>query len=398
MSSQPEANAPGLLELIESARTKYTLAMARVRRGPPELALLSVHGSLEDILRAHGLRLGLPEAYDPFPQLLVALTGADQLPLSAAEADSIRRMHRLRARVAHGEQIVVAAETLDSYHRLAARLLPRYGVVVVPPSAPDEDGAPPREPATATTVPGRRGDTTAAMGRDDPATRRRGDTAALDRELAPTRPRRERTVYPDDRPARYASRMLPSAVTRDLPLAREMLNDQRNSTAGRLTDMWERSQRWLLPAVIVISIFLIGLVISASLGQMRGGPVAPTAVIAYTPVAGAPLPVASPATLLATVGPAAVAPTIDLAALTPTVPGPTDLAVGRTAYVRADAGALNVRQRPGTTGENPIQVILDPGSAVQIIAGPTSADGMTWWQISAAGTEGWCAGQYLEVR
>lgn len=401
MSRQDEGAAPGPLELLESARTKYSLALARVRRGPPELALLSVHGSLEDVLRAHGMRLQLAEAYGSFPQLLDALTQAEQLPLSGPEADGIKRMHRLRARVAHGEQIAVAAETLDAYHRLAARLLPRYGVMVVGPEGP-EAGAGERQAATATTVPGRRGDTTALVRRDGPETRRRGDTAALDRNLAGGPPRRERTVYPDDRPARYAGRVLPSAATRDLPLAREMMGGRRGGWEGRLADAWERSQRWLLPTIIVISMFLVGLVISASLGQMRAVPVAPTAAVAVTALAAPPtaLP-AAPGAGAAATAPAGVAEgaaATAVPALVTATAGPGELAVGRTAFVRADAEALNVRERPGTVGANAVVVTLQPGTGVEIIGGPTVADGLTWWQVRAASVEGWSAGQWLEVR
>jgi hypothetical protein len=405
MSSQQDAAPPGPFELIESARTKYTLALARVRRGPPELALLSLHGSLEDALRAYAMRLGLPEVYEPFPQLLDAMTATPALPLSSAEAEGIRRMHRLRARVAHGEQITVTGETIAAYHKLAARLLQRYGVTVVAPEEREEAPAP---AATATTVPGRRGETTAIVQRDTPDTRQRGDTAALDRNLVPAGPRRERTVYPDDRPARYAGRMLPSAATRDLPLAREMLTARRSGWDSRAAEYWERSQRWLLPTIIVVSMFLVGLVISASLGQMRVQPVAPTAAIEATPVAALPVapvqapspaaalpaePVPGGATLDGTA--AGLPPTADpLAVASPAPSG--GLAVGATAFVRADAVALNVRALPGP--DSPIQSVLTPGTAVEIIGGPTTLDGVAWWQVRAAGVEGWCSGEWLEVR
>lgn len=391
MSSQDEQAPPGPLELIESARTKYTLAMARVRRGPPELALLSVHGSLEDALRAHGLRLRLSEAYEPLPQLLDALTAVDQLPLSPAEADGIKRMHRLRARVAHGEAIAVTAETLDAYHRLAARLLPRYGVTVVPPSSADEDGItrPSRPEAR------RRGDTMALVRGDTPETRRRGDTAMLDRNLGVGGPRRERTVYPDDRPARYAGRVMPSAATRDLPIAREMLRSRpRRGLGAQLEELWEGPGRYVLPAVLVISIFLIGMAITAGLGQLRDQPAAPTAAVAFTPP---PVPTLPPGDGLGAAAPPAQPTEPPTPPPSPT-PAPGELAVGVTAYVRLDAEALNVRERPGLGADNPIQVTLVPGTAVQIIGGPEVADGMTWWRLSAAGIEGWSAGDWLEVR
>ena len=42
--TQTDDSPLGPLELMESARVKYSLALARLRRGPPELALLSLHG------------------------------------------------------------------------------------------------------------------------------------------------------------------------------------------------------------------------------------------------------------------------------------------------------------------------------------------------------------------
>jgi len=36
-------------------------------------------------------------------------------PLGLAEAEGMRRIHRLRGRIARGKQVVVAAETIDAY-------------------------------------------------------------------------------------------------------------------------------------------------------------------------------------------------------------------------------------------------------------------------------------------
>ncbi len=375
MATPPDEVAPSSqLELIESARTKYTLAMARTRHGPPELALLSLHGSLEDVLRAHGLRLQLPAAYEPFPQLLAALVAVEQLPLSAAEADGIRRMHRLRARVAHGEQIAVTRETIDAYHRLTARLLPRYGVLVV---APEE------QPATATTTPARRGDPTARGAGAPPNTRRR-----------------ERTDYPDDQAARSSGRPLPSAATRDLPLARKLLDEQRSRVpqfdlAGRAADFWWHSQTWLLPTLIVLGIFLIGLIISLSL-QPRTAPLVPTAAISLPTLPPALLVTPAPLGAATQLGSSSGGPTAVGAVPQTTAAGA--FTIGRIVYVRADAEALNVRARPGTGADNPTMVVLSSGTAVELIGGPVAAENFTWWKVRAGGAEGWCAGEWLEVR
>jgi hypothetical protein len=394
MSTADDETTSGPLELLESARSKYQLALARLRRAPTELALLSLHGAIEDVLRAHGLRLDLPAAYQPFPQLLEALTTARQLPLSGAEAEGVRRMHRLRALVAHGEQIVVTRETVDAYQRLAARLLTRYGVLVVSPESASEVAEPPRAGEV------RRGDTMTMLRAETEALPRRGETARMERELAPTQPRRERTVYPDGGSTRYPGRVRPSKATSDLPLAQEWANAARRADrAGQLpwqADGW--AQRWLLPGVAILTIFLIGAVISVSLQQMRASDAVPTAAV---PTVLAPVTIPQ----ITTTGP--ISSSIDSVVPTSGAPtpattaAPTDasgLAPGRAAIVRADTLGLNVRAQPGVAPDNPVIFSLAPGSQVEIIGGPVTSDGFEWWEVRGPIGEGWSAGEYLEVR
>lgn len=401
MSTTGEEAAPGPLELLESARAKHRLAMARLRRGPPELALLSIHGAVEDVLRAHGLMLQLPEAGAAFSQLLDTLTATRERPLSMAEAEGVRRMHRLRARVAHGEQIVVARETIEAYMRLATRLLPRYGVFVVGP----EEGE-----AAAVEAParGRReGDTLAAL-RAEPAAARTGVTARLEREVAG--PRRERTVYPDTA-MRYPGRPRPSKATADLPLAREWAEGGYGVSGGRRAprrdNLWDRAQGWLLPALAILTIFLVGAVMTVALQQLRAEPPVPTAAlptaggIAATTVAPQ-ITTAGPATVVGSTAPATSGSSAGAesggATAEPTVVPAGALAAGRVAYVRTGAGELNVRARPGTAPDNLVLFTLAPGTVVQVVGGPVEADGFTWWQVRGPTGEGWCAGQFLEVR
>ncbi|GAB4446857.1 MAG: SH3 domain-containing protein [Chloroflexi bacterium OHK40] len=387
MSTQQEETAPGPLELLESARAKYTLGVARLRRGPPELALLSIHGSVEDVLRAHGLRLGLPAAYESFPELLSALTQVRELPLSAAEAEGVRRMHRLRARVAHGEQIVVARETLEAYQLLAARLLPRYGVLVAPPETTG-DTVRVAQPA----------------GAPRPHPRPRVDTGRIERVPAREAPRRERTTFPDEGLARYTGRARPSRATSDLPLARELEAGRRRR--GGPGEWLGQAQNWLLPAVAILTIFLVGAAISVGLQRLRAEPPVPTAAV---PTFGASAPVISPVPTAAsftnavdsavdTLPAAPVATAGPPDAPTATVLPPEGLAPGRRAVVREDAVALNVRARAGTALDNPVLFSLAPGSEVEIVAGPVEADGFTWWQVRGPLGEGWCAGQFLDAR
>jgi hypothetical protein len=74
---------------------------------------------------------------------------------------------------------------------------------------------------------------------------------------------------------------------------------------------------------------------------------------------------------------------------TPTpVPG-TALAIGQPARIAAPGG-LNMRQTPSTGGT--IVTYLAGGQVVDVIAGPSEADGYIWWQLDdRSGNQGWTA-------
>lgn len=393
--TRTDDSSPSALDLIESARVKYQSAQARIRRGPPELALLSLHGSLEDALRSHALRRQLPAAYESFPQLLDGLVADRETPLTQAEAEGIRRMHKLRARVAHGEHITLAQETLDAYQRLVVRLLNRYGVQVI---GPEDD-------------PTRR-DITAPMSRDEDVPRAR-TTTRLKRDYPAIPPPRERSAYPDDQPARYSSRPRRRAYEEAEGGARGRSGYMGRSGSapdlermGGIFDFFGRSQPWMLPLLIIVSIFLIGAAISIGLQQMRAGSAQPTAI----PTA-AGLITQSSGPVITTTGPisdtgvgtqpAAPQPTIAQPVVTaaPTVAASGKLAPGQVAYVRAGIEGLNLRAQANANAQ--VIIGLAPGSEVEIIEGPVSAGGKDWWRVRAReleGMEGWCAGEFLEVR
>lgn len=373
MTTQLDNDAlPSPIELMDSARQKYTLAQARIRRGPPELALLSLHGSLEDALRARAIHRRLPAAAAPFPQLIDALAADADAPLSTAEAESVRKMHRLRARVAHGEQITVAAETIEAYQRLIVRLLSRYGVLVVGP----EDEPPPRaERATTTRL--ERGATRPIAGA--------GARWAADSEGAGARGQRRRSTssfpildrYPDLAPGRESG-----------PRSRWATYE-----AERAASFFERSQTWLVPLLIIVTIFLIGATISIALQQMGTPSALPTAPVVTSfapeittaPISGASVNEPEPPTATAE------------ATSSPLTPTPSDgLAPGVTAYVRLEISGANLRALAGTNQQ--IVLGLAPGTQVQVIDGPVEADGLQWWRVRIADIEGWCAADLLEVR
>lgn len=77
---------------------------------------------------------------------------------------------------------------------------------------------------------------------------------------------------------------------------------------------------------------------------------------------------------------------------TPTpVPPPVDIAVG--GFVRVVDG-VNFRTEPSTAGQL-IRTLAD-GVVLEVVGGPTDAEGLTWWQLrDVDGSLGWAASQYL---
>ena len=72
---------------------------------------------------------------------------------------------------------------------------------------------------------------------------------------------------------------------------------------------------------------------------------------------------------------------------TPTPEPGTALAVGQPARVIAPGG-LNMRDAPSTGGTLVLQ--LGPGQRVDVVEGPTQADGYTWWRVDdGGGNQGW---------
>lgn len=359
------------IALMDSARAKYALAQSRSRRGPAELALLSLHGCLEDVLRAYALLRGLPEGGAPFLQLLDALLSDGQSPLSVAEAEGIRRMHRLRARVAHGEQIAVTAETIDAYQRLVAKLLPRYGIPVAAPEGPPPDEQPTAITRRTTTMRAERAERPEAPPAGGLA-RRRGET---DRSTYPLLDR-----YPELDPRRRGQ--APPPARRDLFASLAL-----NGPLGRV-------QRWLIPALIIISVFAIGLAFSTWVQQ-----VSPRRDIPVTLPAGLATSAATPASTAGAVTNAVVGaqPSPEPATSTPTELPAGVIAPGRTVYVKpGTAGGLAMRTEPSTAAQ--AITWIPPDTPIQVVSGPRTTEGRLWWEVSYDGQQGWSAADFLETR
>jgi hypothetical protein len=173
--------------------------------------------------------------------------------------------------------------------------------------------------------------------------------------------------------------------------------------AGRveaLADRWRRSQAWVLPLLIIVSIFLIGAAISISLQQLRAVQAIPTAAAAtaFAPQITTAAPQASPSAAQAVDNippqrPATTAATARATAL----PSPGEIAIGREARVISEL-PLNLRTHPGTDQAIPVLFVLQPGTRVEVVDGPMQADGLAWWKVRVANQDGWCVGQYLEAQ
>jgi uncharacterized protein YgiM (DUF1202 family) len=70
---------------------------------------------------------------------------------------------------------------------------------------------------------------------------------------------------------------------------------------------------------------------------------------------------------------------------------PADITPGQTAVV--EDGPLNLRSGPGTTFS--IVAVLANGTIVEVLSGPTSANGYKWYQVNAPSATGYVAGIFL---
>ncbi len=73
-----------------------------------------------------------------------------------------------------------------------------------------------------------------------------------------------------------------------------------------------------------------------------------------------------------------------------------EIAVGVSVIVAAESG-LFLRSQP-EIGENALTLMQD-GEPLQVIGGPSDDGELVWWQLQMDdGTEGWAAGDYLQVQ
>lgn len=110
--------------------------------------------------------------------------------------------------------------------------------------------------------------------------------------------------------------------------------------------------------------------------------------------------------ILSMPGPEGAAPTIPAAAPSPATAAPPPataaptsptpaLRVGGWAKVHGTEGQdLRLRAAPGLSSET--LALVEEGTLLRVVEGPSQADGYTWWRVQAPDDRsGWAAGQWL---
>ncbi len=280
-------------ELIASGKARYALSLARLRRHQPELALLSLLGSLDNVLRGYLLLHHSQTVADDWEALLAAMQDDPMYPLLPEEVQRLQRMHHLHARIVQGDTVTLAYDTVLTYQQFVTMLLARYGVPISPPES---------IPASLRLPPG----------------------------AAPLSARR----------------------------------------------LWRQYRPQFMAVLLIGLLLLVGTLTIMFVQQQR-------AVLSATNAESAAALITQP----------------DNPRPLPGILAPRTLAPGRTAYVRADVvDGLPLQAQPGTDPTIPVRLYLERNTAVEVLVGPVELDGVAWWQVRVANQQGWCVGEFLEVR
>lgn len=333
-------------DLMARSKSKFALARARLSQRHIELALLSLQGSLEDTLRGHLLLRRNPAAAAEWETLLAALQ-------DDAEQHPLSREE---------------SERLRRFHLLCSRIASGEAVTVPP------ERVTAYQTFFATLMA--RYDVLVITSDADVAS----NQASLDMPFAG-----EESIEPESEP-------------------------QPTDPGDSVPSLFQHYRTHLLPAAIIVFLFLIGSTITIAWQQLRPEQQGTFFAATYTPSPASQqlTPPATTATAHPSLPPTQAAIVISrtnpitvpaLPTLSPTSPRPTSLTIGHTAYVQSDvSGGLALRAEPGTSATIPVLLYLNAGTAVLIVDGPVQWDGYTWWKVRAANKEGWCAGAFLDVR
>lgn len=153
---------------------------------------------------------------------------------------------------------------------------------------------------------------------------------------------------------------------------------------------------------VLLSLLLIGLLASfimlvwQPLGSRSPSPTPTVLAAEGAPVVLPTFTPGPPPTPLATATTVAAAP--GESEVTPAPAAQGEIAVGVTAVVaNTENQGVNMRREASTSAE--IVQLLAEGTALSVVAGPTEADGFTWWQVKLADGDltGWVAAPFLQV-
>jgi hypothetical protein len=170
---------------------------------------------------------------------------------------------------------------------------------------------------------------------------------------------------------------------------------------GANQELWPKWMWIAVPVLVVVVVAGLWWAIFTPGNTTRKGPTATPTVRMRAPATQAPTMAATltGGEAITSTRPVIAAPTMaptsaPTATVVPT-PVPSGLSVGAKAKVVGTAGSgLNIRSAAGT-GHARVKTLRE-GSVVEIIGGPTDADGLTWWQVrDESGVSGWGASKYL---
>lgn len=155
---------------------------------------------------------------------------------------------------------------------------------------------------------------------------------------------------------------------------------------------------WALLVVLVAVIILVCVGLILVVRAIRGGGerATPTAeATATTEMA----PTATAAIIVPTTAVPRTTPTVVLPTESATEPPPpAELGPGATVVVKGTGGTgLNLRNRP-TTQSRRVATVRE-GTELTVVEGPETGEGYEWWKLRTPdGTEGWGAGEWLELK
>lgn len=349
-----DAAAQHVRALRASSRAKYARGAERLQAGEDILALLRFHGAIEDAVWAY--LLSNDTTPGSWSGVIDTLRADPDVPLSDEYATLLRANQQLRSRIAHGEEVVLDSNDVADYQQVAKGILRTYGVVT-------------SEQRITSATP---------VAAELPLHSESSDSGAGgDADIAAERRPRRRAGRPTD------------------------LHAWREQAVAQV----QRNRLLLVPiAGVLVVLLLMCMVVRGLFGGSTAAPASqdgrPTLALS-TPsnsAATAPTGATSLANEQATILPTANGSGPSVPAVEGVPPSASALAVGGRAVVNQQGDQLNLRTEPNTGANSAVIASLAAGTSLQVLEGPTEAEGRTWWRVRADSLEGWCVGDFLSAQ